>query len=179
VFPIEVFMRLIRWFNYKYVKLSNWTLFYLLVWTVKSKKPVAWYRDLFHHFLILLPEDVAVIADKKVLRKVMKITFPYVNMSKTHEDIFMDEFYDYVQGKRTEMYRDLYEMNTELEEQAIEYRVKDVDRLYVKYDGIDLIESLRHNFQHDTYIPDVLKDEIDRKLLSVLAVSISVGWGCD
>ncbi len=172
-------MRLIHWLNYKYVKCSNWALFYILIWTIKSRKPVSWYRDLYHHFLILLPGDLAVIADKKVLRKVMKITFPYLNMSKTHEGIFMDEFYAYVQRKRAEMYWDMYEMSTDLEDQAIGYRVKDVDRLYDKYDGIELLESLRHNFQHDTYIPVILKDEIDRKLLSVLAISISVGWGCD
>lgn len=164
--------------RYHLIRIFNVGVFHVLK-TSATNKPVSYHRHLFNHYMIILPMDITLIADKAVVRKVMKITFPYFKMCPAHENIFMDEFYFFLTNNRKDLYHKLYKVNTNLSDTVINERVKTLDLIYQNYAGLEVLNHLTDFFSQDYELPHQCQAELRGSILSVLAVSISVGWGCD
>jgi hypothetical protein len=168
---------MLRWINFKIAYFFHYWMMRLFIKTCKEQMPLSWHRQLFDHYMVLVPLDISLLAEKEVLRKVLKGTFPYFQMTSAHEDMFMEEFYSFLMENRRDLYSNLYRVATTLDESVIYQRVKTIELIYRDFQGLLLIENLRSFFVGDRALPFRHQVEMERKLTSVLAVSVSVGWG--
>ena len=138
---------------------------------VKQGKPVSWHRNLFGHYLVMIPLDVSLLGDTDVVKEALR-GLPYFKMVSVHEDIFMNEFEEFLYTKRKELFTNLYSVNTKLSEHEILQRVASIEMIFKGYSGSTKMEHLTSFFILDHALPDETVEDIKRGILNCLAFSM-------
>lgn len=144
-----------------------------------KNKPLLWHntKPMFSHYHVLLPKEISLLADKEVIRAIMKEKFKYFHMTSGHEETFMTEFYQYLLDQRKGLYTSVYEQNTSLSKHEIEQRVSTIMLIEESFEQVYRLEQLIGFFRTDWSLNDSLKTEMDRYLMHVLLESSRLKWG--
>lgn len=120
---------------------------------------------------------MSLLADQNTTRAYLKQNFPYFKMAQFHEDMFMEEFSDFLNKEREGLFLSLYRVNSDLNEDQISERVATIGLINRTYTGADRIEHLTAFFSLDKHLPEDVVEEIKGYLAYVLVHSIRLGWG--
>lgn len=163
--------------RYSLLILINKVMLLLFTRFSRETNPISWHRELIPHYLILLPINVSLIAEKDVIRQILRSKFPYFRMQKTHEDIFMDELYTTIVRSRKDTYFKMYKINTDLDDDAIDKRLDTISLIYNNYVNVEMMHHLGEFLVQDHSLPVECVEDLRENILNALVISISVDWG--
>jgi hypothetical protein len=137
----------------------------------KLSEPISWHRQLFGHYLFMIPLDVSLLGDDEVIMKTL-CRLPYFNMGSIHRNIFIEEFGGFLGTKRRELFTNLYAFNTDLSLHEIEQRISSIELILREYTGTAKLEHLTGFFILDQSLPDEIVEELKREILNCLTFSM-------